>query len=49
MLDGSVLLAAIHDFEPRLRGPSTRSQAPFHKQVMTAFGRHLARSAGAAP
>lgn len=43
VLDGSVLLAAIHDFEPRLPWPLyTASQAPFHKLVMTAFGRHLA-------
>lgn len=50
VLDGSVLLAAIHDFEPRLPWPVyTLTQAPFHKQVMTAFGRHLARAAGAAP
>ena len=43
VLDGSVLLAAIHDFEPRLPWPVyTLTQAPFHKLVMLAFGRHLA-------
>jgi uncharacterized protein YbjT (DUF2867 family) len=44
VLDGTVLLAAIHDFEPRLPWPIyTLTQAPFHKHVMLAFGRHLAR------
>ena len=44
VLDGSVLLAAIHDFEPRLPWPVyTLTQAPFHKLVMTAFGWHLAQ------
>ena len=48
VLDGSVLLAAIHDFEPRLPWPIyTLTQAPFHEQVMFAFGRHLARVARA--
>jgi hypothetical protein len=43
MLDGSVLLAAIHDFEPRLPWPIyVATQGPFHAWVMRAFGRHLA-------
>lgn len=44
MLDGEVLLAAIHDFEPRLPWPIyVATQGPFHAWVMHAFGRHLAR------
>jgi uncharacterized protein YbjT (DUF2867 family) len=42
VLDGRVLLAAIHDFEPELPWPIyNATQAPFHEEVMLAFGRHL--------
>lgn len=41
--DGTMVLAAIHDFEPRLPWPVyALTQAPFHKLVMLAFRRHLA-------
>ena len=42
-LGGSVVLAAIHDFVPRLPWMIYRlTQGPFHVAVMHAFGRHLA-------
>ncbi len=43
VLDGRVLIAAIHEFEPRLPWWLYRmSQALFHRWVMYRFGRHLA-------
>jgi uncharacterized protein YbjT (DUF2867 family) len=48
-LGGRVLLAAIHDFEPRLPWPLyVATQAVAHVVVMRAFGRHLA-AAGPRP
>lgn len=45
-LGGRVLLAAIHDFEPRLPWPVyVATQALVHVAVMRAFGRHLAAGA----
>ncbi|MEZ4382718.1 MAG: NAD(P)H-binding protein [Nannocystaceae bacterium] len=45
-LDGAQILAAIHDFVPRLPWPIYRAtQAIVHLLVMRAFGRHLARVA----
>jgi hypothetical protein len=42
-LDGSVVLAAVLDFVPRLPWLLYRlTQGPFHLMVMRAFGRHLA-------
>ncbi|MFN7989232.1 MAG: NAD(P)H-binding protein [Thermoanaerobaculia bacterium] len=47
-LGGRVLLAAIHDFEPRLPWPLyVATQAVLHLAVMRAFGRHLAAAASA--
>ena len=44
--DGSVLLAAIHDFEPRLPWPVYRTtQAKAHLVVMSGFRRYLALEA----
>ena len=38
------MLAAVHDFVPRLPWPIyTATQAPAHLGVMWAFGRHLAK------
>ena len=46
--DGSILLAAIHDFEPQLPWPVYRAtQARSHLFVMNGFRRHLAREASA--
>ena len=46
---GDALLAAIHDFEPRLPWPLyVATQALVHLAVMRAFGRHLAGRAAAA-
>ncbi len=45
VLDGRVLLAAIHDFEPRLPWPVyLATQAQGHLAVMAGFRRHLATS-----
>ncbi|MBL8622776.1 MAG: hypothetical protein JNK64_15780 [Myxococcales bacterium] len=47
---GATVLAAIHDFEPRLPWWIYRAtQALIHRLVMWRFGRHLARLAPAAP
>lgn len=46
-LGGRVLLAAIHDFEPRLPwSVYVATQAVLHVAVMRAFGRHLAGAPG---
>ncbi|MGN6108891.1 MAG: NAD-dependent epimerase/dehydratase family protein [Kofleriaceae bacterium] len=43
--DGAHLLAAIHEYEPRLPWPIYRwTQALVHRAVMLRFGHHLARS-----
>jgi len=43
VLDGSTLIAAIHEFEPALPWWIYRfTQAPFHRWVMNRFARHLA-------
>jgi uncharacterized protein YbjT (DUF2867 family) len=48
--DGRHVLAAVHDFRPRLPWLLYRaSQARVHLWVMRRFGRHLARRSGAPP
>ena len=48
VLDGTALIAAIHDFAPRLPWALYRfTQAAAHLFVMAQFGRHLERLAGA--
>ena len=42
VLDGSAVIAAIHDFKPRLPWPLYRwTQAKIHRLVMDRFGHHL--------
>ena len=45
VLDGSTLIAAIHEFEPALPWWIYRfTQAPFHRWVMNRFARHLSKT-----